>query len=139
VFIHRSFDLDQQWTEGKFHGLHHRDFVFNGEIAERRVVAALEDLLSFRERFVDEGDLGNGIDDDAKANSLSSTHIINSQHSIARFDPASLVGRSISSHVRHDDRHLRSAAQRQSKASILPFDCHLRQFRRDAQAILRDC
>lgn len=48
LLIHRSFDFDQERAERKFHRLHHRHLVLNGQIAERRVVSALQNLLGFR-------------------------------------------------------------------------------------------
>lgn len=49
LLVHRSLDFDQKWSEGKLDGLHHRNFIFDREVAKRRVVAAFQDLLCFRQ------------------------------------------------------------------------------------------
>lgn len=65
------------------------------------------------------------------------THIVHAQQPIAGLDAAGLEHRPVRPHVRHDQRTVAAAAQRQPQAVVLALHANLRQLGGHAQAALR--
>lgn len=90
-------------------------------------MAALDDLLSFGQRFVDQGDLWKQIMNEILALTVdaTSTHIINAQYAITGLDAKRFVDRSMGPDICYNQGQIAATAKRETQTAVLALHRYL--------------